>query len=286
MKLGGKAELMETRSLTIDTSYRHAIVWRPAADTRIILQKIVRSLKYQPDPRKNSFTDGGRAHYWELWEQFGGRVYPFRLKKDTVKDDKGNPVDVFRIPLGKILRPAAEAHVSFIIPPKPTDKEPFIHARERNGDTTRQLQDHGQYEDKTMWHDVFSEKPKLSQPGKFKIYGEVYELTLAHCVVLRDWLNMFRCFHDFDGKYTAGILPALPGSSKKPLAAPTLRRYEACTFSWDGANHHFKERPFPSRATNVTYPPTDAQEVDRRTQVKVEPTRHTRIVLETKAGPM
>src|SRR4051812_47278266 len=86
MKTGGdRRDLLVTRSrrwtnrAQTKASYYHRITWNPAAHTRLIVQKIVRTTKLVGMPEKS-------AYYWELWEvldTLGQRtVYPYTIEAD------------------------------------------------------------------------------------------------------------------------------------------------------------------------------------------------------------
>ncbi|MBI2771617.1 MAG: hypothetical protein HYX47_18475 [Burkholderiales bacterium] len=252
MKTGGtRRDLMQTRYRSWTTtpgaeaSYYHRVSWHPLATTRVIVQKIVRSTKLQGQATL-------RAYYWELWEVLGPAhrrtVYPYTIGDDTSRAGGGS---LFYLSEGSGQEAALKGNVRFQVGSTVEAQVPFIMitqptARRAPGaveifpDVT------------TVKHDVFTDK--ASEPGTFKIYGEVYELTLADCRNHLGWLNGFRAFSDDFLPFTAGILPARRGSEYKPKPEPTLTRYEAGQFVGRKGQMTTIEREFPSSRTHVTYP--------------------------------
>ena len=258
IKIEGRAELMNTRRWSISDraplsrqgDYMHEISWVPRHNTRLILQKIVRSTKIA----------GGattRGYYWEMWEVYQRSVYPFKLFGEPIP--LGATGGTFYIPRVCGTGDELRGNIKFAVP---NDRSalglPFIHVSRTFGQRGNALRGHGAVDQANVYHDVFDAGAAGGVTGTFKIYGEVYELTEPECWAQRSWLNKFQVFHPPIQGFTAGILPLLPGSSHKPLAVPTLIRYEAGSFRGTATTMRMEEREFPASARNVTYPPARA----------------------------
>ena len=250
MHLTGRQELLVTlqRSFNGAHAYSHSIRWAPGLGTRIVLQHIVRTSKILTTTRwgTRKQLDGPRGNYWELWEVFGGDIYPFNMGAGTGA----------YIPDGHLTRPQARTHLRFHIPAGATYATPFLTAAAGVVPgpvaTDRQIE--------TGIHDVYTIPFKARHRCTFKIHGEIYELSLEQCIRHRDWLNRFTPYNVGDGAHTAGMLPALfEPAAPADLQRPTLLRYEAGSF--DATHHlpgHYRavERVFPRGATGVRFNPS------------------------------
>lgn len=257
MHLRGRRELMVTTSRVFDGThaYSHGIRWVPAPTTRLILQRIVRTVKVVTNERNQTYSlHGPRGDYWELWEVFQGHVYPSNLMAGA---------GLF-IPRTRLSREIARARLRFHVGEEPDDDQPFLTPAKSTAEVFVPLGPRAtEAEHAAARHDHFSVDYIAGKRGTFDIYAEVYELTLAHCKTHRRWLNLFQPYAAGDGSHTAGSLPAKFGAdNKRPLEAPTLVRYEAGRFN--AINRHGRscvESDFPAQGTQIRYPVAGATQV-------------------------
>lgn len=254
MHLRGRQALLVTVRRVFNADgyiYFHKITWAPQAATRLIAQRIVRTTKLR-DERSvfgSHVLHGARGDYWELWEVFGGHVYPFNTQAGHapfVPNGRATAPYALAFHVPATVALAAQPFIT-AVPPNPAG----VAATAANFAAAR--------------HDIFDVHIINARRGTFKIYAEVYELDVAKCVEHRLWLNQFRVQEHGDGTNTAGNLPAKFGADPHlPLQEPTLVRYEAGEFDYRAGHTRFaRDRPFPSRGTNVRFRVSGAQEVVR-----------------------
>lgn len=254
MHLRGRQQLLVTERRFFNAegyAYFHKITWAPHAATRLILQRIVRTTKLRNESSVfgSHVLHGARGDYWELWEVFGGHVYPFNTQAGHAP----------YVPNGRATAPFALAfHVPATVA---LAAQPFITAAPPNpGGVPATAANFA-----AARHDIFTVGVLNGRRGTFKIYAEVYELDVAKCVEQRAWLNQFLVQENGDGTNTAGNLPAKFGTDLHlPLAEPTLLRYEAGEFDYRPRQPQFaRDRPFPSKGTNVRFRVAGATVVNR-----------------------
>jgi len=239
VKIVDTAQMMVTTRRTFDASaamiYRHDIQWRPNIADGVIVQRICRHLKVKG---KILYDTVYSKSYWEAWEIFQGHVYPFNLQRGTppfIPNGKARPGQIH-------FDPGAE-------PPYMKAKATMAMAGAATGANHQ-----------AATHDRFTEggAEVANREGKWKIYGEAYLLSKLQVRQQMGWLRTFKV----DYLTGAGNLPMRADDAYKPLAQPTVLRYEAGEFDFTKGRSISRNRVFPSGSKIARYPCGKGGDVD------------------------